>query len=79
MIARRHASQAGNRYGRLGPIGACGRRRGPPDTAESDVAILCSDQSYECSMTTASVFLPIRMIFFRCDCSMRAKDGHRSR
>lgn len=72
-------NRAGNRYGRLGPIEQRGRRRGPPDTAESDVAILCSDQSYECSLTTASVFLPIRMIFFRCDCVAREKGGHRSR
>ncbi|RQS64775.1 hypothetical protein DID98_01585 [Burkholderia sp. Bp8984] len=70
--------QAGNRYGRLGPIGQRGRRRGPSDTAESDVAILCSGQSYECSLTTASVFLLIRMIFFRCGCAMWGKVGKRS-
>ncbi|RQS36456.1 hypothetical protein DIE03_04740 [Burkholderia sp. Bp8992] len=56
--------QAGNRYGRLGPIEHRGRRRGPSCTVDSDVAILRSDQSYECSLTTASVFLPIRTIFF---------------
>ncbi|MDR8728921.1 hypothetical protein FEP94_03470 [Burkholderia pseudomultivorans] len=42
---------------------SAGAVHGPPADVESDVAILCCDQWYECSLTTASVFLPIHTIF----------------
>ncbi|CAG9207282.1 hypothetical protein BVI1335_190042 [Burkholderia vietnamiensis] len=64
MIARRHATPGGESLRPVGRERHRRRRRGPSNAAESYVAILCSDQSYECSLATASVFVPIRTIFF---------------